>query len=517
VFKAVEEYKDEHSIEINSSVAEEAQAEESGELSNPNEELPVTFLFYELQRRYRIAERIHRLTPVVLVAHEVPAPHEVDEDWLVTHDWIIRRAILDDSFLPALTYVGARIVGDERALEELARNVELQRTLVDDLKDELGQARSAASRRYAALQEAFEKRAESLESDDGGWFGGLTETLTGVDLVDKATSFFGSDDSADAARLREEAARDAYERATRAEQETRGRVDRAVSALNDLTETYTKQLSEHLNRKAQIARLRVHVKQNILHYMQAIWTHEPPDQRYFRLHQVRVPVFNVKAKTYTIGPVNERRSFSGSKALGVPNYPVQVDVEMDPELRFQTLAEAADLDTLLGFKGNYLIFPLRESNALTDFMMTPWVDTALDLQDPDDAGNGTAEEFAEYVCCLKQTLEPTRFEELRPVLREEFKRILSNPRRNGEEIAVPTGSLYIEALPGAHPILEDFKLMHRAMDVKKVLADVRRSELDNVRMAARMLNADYEDPNVDSVKRVYVSGTHPNLDLDGDE
>ena len=32
----------------------------------------------------------------------------------------------------------------------------------------------------------------------------------------------------------------------------------------------------------------VHIKQNILHYMQAIWSYEPTDQRFFRLYNTPV-------------------------------------------------------------------------------------------------------------------------------------------------------------------------------------------------------------------------------------
>ena len=56
-------------------------------------------------------------------------------------------------------------------------------------------------------------------------------------------------------------------------------------------------------------------------------------------------------------------------------------------------------------------------------------------------------------------------------------------------VIVPTVSLYIEALVGTHPLLEDFKLIHRALDVKKVQAEVRHAELENIRLAARALRA----------------------------
>ena len=42
-------------------------------ITNSNQELPVTYLFYELERRVGISEKLHRVTPVILVANEVPA------------------------------------------------------------------------------------------------------------------------------------------------------------------------------------------------------------------------------------------------------------------------------------------------------------------------------------------------------------------------------------------------------------------------------------------------------------
>ena len=83
--------------------------------------------------------------------------------------------------------------------------------------------------------------------------------------------------------------------------------------------------------------------------------------------------------------------------------------------------------------------------------------------------------------------------------------LLTTPLRDNEEIIVPTGSLFIEALPGVHPLLEDFKLMHRAIDVKKVQAEVRKLEMENIRYAARLLADKHEDPDIE--KKIIVAGT----------
>src|SRR5262245_30366562 len=91
---------------------------------------------------------------------------------------------------------------------------------------------------------------------------------------------------------------------------------------------------------------------------------------------------------------------------------------------------------------------------------------------------------------------------------DQFKQLLidrlTSTRKDNELVVVPTSSLYIEALVGTHPLLEDFKLIHRALDVKKVQAEVRHAELENIRLAARALEGEREDPDVD--KKIIIEG-----------
>jgi len=523
VFKAAQEYRDERKLEISTEESFEQEFVESGEITNPNDELTVTFLFYELQRRYRVSEHIHRILPVVFVAQEVPAPHEIDEEWLIAYDWILRRFLLDDSFLPALNYLCTRIVGDEVALKEMSKNVELQRKLVAELKEEIMVYRRMSGQRYAALEEEIASSARAAE-DEGGGRGGVLGDIgafalggTGGLLLKKGTDFlFGDDKSPEAARIRERAARDAYEKAEQEERDFLGRLNQEVSALNAITQAYTKALSEHLNQKTQIARLRVHVKQNILYYMQGIWLMEPPDQRFFRLHEVKVPIFQKKAKSHynikarpTFNRIINADRFDSTDGV----YDFTVEPQLDPEFATATLVEVADLDNLLGFKGNYAIFPLKKSNPLTDFMMAPYIDQEWGLYDPDTVGNMTLDEFSDYVCCLKKKLSPEDFEAVKPELKELLKALLTTPLRDNEEIIVPTGSLFIEALAGVHPLLEDFKLMHRAIDVKKVQAEVRKMEMENIRYAARLLSEEREDPDIE--RKIVIEGSvNPNIDVD---
>src|SRR4029453_18695294 len=145
-----------------------------------------------------------------------------------------------------------------------------------------------------------------------------------------------------------------------------------------------------------------------------------------------------------------------------------------------TLWENADLDRPLGFKGNYMIFPLKKSNPLTDFMMVPYVDSELGLHDPDELGSWAPDDFARYARCLLKAprtnsdLSEAETSALETRLRDQYQRIVSSPRRVSDEIVVPTDSLFIEALPGTSPLLQGFKLEHREMDVEKVREETRK-------------------------------------------
>jgi hypothetical protein len=151
VLKATQEFKEERSVELGTESSYSSDSEESGTISNPNDEITVTYLFYELQRRFRVSEQIHRLTPIVAVAQEVPTPDQITEAWLVANDWILRRVILDDSFVPAMNYLSTKVVGDEVALRELYKNVEQQRNLVGELKGDLVAIQAQVNSKYAVL------------------------------------------------------------------------------------------------------------------------------------------------------------------------------------------------------------------------------------------------------------------------------------------------------------------------------------------------------------------------------
>ena len=128
------------------------------------------------------------------------------------------------------------------------------------------------------------------------------------------------------------------------------------------------------------------------------------------------------------------------------------------------LHEYADLDSLLGFKGNYMIFPLRKCTYLTDYMMQEYIDDYFGIRDPDLDSEYTT---SELVHLSEKLLNDDSVEEsAKEALRAMIKRRLTTPRRENELVVVPSGQLFVEALKGTQKLLESFKEAHRGLDVK---------------------------------------------------
>lgn len=498
VIKAAQEYKEERNIEINTEEAFGAEYTESGTITNPNDELSVTYLFYELQRRYRISEQLHRVMPVVLVAQAVPSPDQITEAWIISHDWILNRALLDDSFRSTLHYLAQKNVGDDFAIRELRKNLRQQRTLVNNLQLEFSKLKTQVEDKYASLQSKVSNRIDEEHEKrfyKWWWWWGVENKPD-------------SPPDPEMAKAMEQAAADDHKHAVEQAEKLAMSLQREVNALHQLTMDYNNVMREHLDRITQTRRLIVHIKNNILYYMQAIWSMEPPDQRFMRLYKVKVPQFEVE-KTCVVKADPAEDVFAQFRVPGQVKHTAWIHGNLVKEdidnykIDYKDLVQVADLDTMLGFKGNYMIFPLKEHNPVTELMASPYIDEAFGVMDPDELSNLNLEEFSKYICCLHDE-DPDKYAALKPVLKEWLEKLLADPLRNGDEIIVPTGSLFIEMLPSDKTLLEDFKLKHREWDVFKVQAEVRRMELENIRYAARLLNAEREDPDIE--RQIVVHG-----------
>jgi hypothetical protein len=505
VRKSAQEYRQQHRTEIDTTSSTELEETSFREIQNPNDELAVTYLFYELQRTYRLRERLQGLTPVALVANDVPAPDAIDDSWLVAHDWILRRAILDDSFRPALDYLTKSFVGAELNIAILESNAEAQKKVVEALGEQVRAQMGILSASERDVLSAVQNLGSSEEQQ------GLIDIVKGIfdPLGIAGTSDTGA---VDAAQLMVDYAKEARDRAERERARLLDQFTLAVSALQVAIDKLSVAVREHYDNVAAIDRLRVHVKDNILYYMQAVWSHEPPDQRYFRLYNIDVPMVEFASDGVTVEVMRDGGNLTDD-LLGREVGAVELPLPETTIVR-RKLVDVADLDEVLGFKGNYTIFALKENNYLTLRMMQEYLEVGDDLvlRDPDEFGELTVEELTELAACLHER-EPERFKERYARIRAALVEKLASPRAGSDLVIVPTSSLYIEALVGTHPLLEDFKLIHRALDVKKVQADVRHQELENLRLARRLFAGKDDDPDIDK-NIVITEGTPLTVETD---
>jgi hypothetical protein len=526
--KAAREYKNERSVEVSTKTEETFETSTSAEISNPNNEITVTYLFYELERRYAVASALHRVRPVILVAQNVPAPNEIDEAWLIAHHWILNRVLLDDSFRPALFYLSGGMAGDEASLAIKRAHWEAQKAMLAQLE---GQLRTTLSMRDE-LRETLVKTAQKLQVAD--------EMPTAMKVLSLGLAIDPAEKAIDVLEASRKAAETRLQYVEQALEDAQRKAGDAATALDAATKDYAAATQAKFDRHVAIDQLRVHVKQNVLYYMQAVWTYEPPDQRYFRLYTlpVKIPVSTSAVKIK--GAYKKQGQFPeviGTLSLPGSPWPMRSELgealnaaiangaatnedesEADPEtaeipphvlatmFETKTLSEVADLDSPIGFKGNYVIFPLKVPTFITTFMMKDYIDEETGLRDPDPEGNARP---AEILSLIDQI-------EAQTSLTDEQRATLTTLRAEvrtwvNDEIVVPTGQLFIEALPGAHPLLEEFKLRHRIEDVKKAQAEVRRAELENVRLAARILSNNYENP---TIERRVVVGADPTVTTD---
>jgi hypothetical protein len=501
VVKSAREYRAEHRTEVSTEEVREDESTSYREVRNPNDELTVTYLFYELQRRYLVDESLYKVMPVILVANEVPAPHEIDEGWVLRHDWIIKRAILDDSFLPALEYLSSNYTGEQIKLKVLWMAVEQQKGVVDQIAQQVQLAKQAVDAATLGLAGAQDMDVAGLKSAEAQK---LVKSF--FDPLNISQAGAGGDGNSDRARI--DFAKDALTRAQAKADQLTSDLTSQTTALQVAIDKYTAAETKHFSMLADIDRLRIHVKDNIIHYMQAIWSYEPPDQRYFRLYNLEIPVFEHHS-TASTQPMEEIQP-AGLHQLDLSSEQIKIQLPI-PDLSKEPnkLHQVADLDNLLGFKGNYMIFPMTRFNYMNWYMMQEYIDIdaktgVVTAQEPDPDSSVTGTDLVNAMAAI--TANGDKFANDQELFQEIVIRLLNN--QGPEMVIVPSNSLYIEALPGTHPLLEDFKLIHRAIDIKKAQAEARHAELENLRLAARLANAEYGDPDVE--KKIVIENDGKN-------
>lgn len=504
VLKAAQEYRKQTKTEVTTSTEETFENTTSGTLVNPNDEISVTYLFYELQRQFHISESLHRVAPVIAVAFEVPKPSDIDDDWLMTYAWILRRSLLDDSYHVALDFLTESSVGSEVALQTLGSTLERQQKLVDELnkKYEIQNRNTEAIMNEIVSLMTGDKVVKTVK-EVGDFVHGLLNPLAGL------FGGVGGDSGPDIGKFKEVLELQ-LERSEKQQQMLASRLKEAQGDLQGITDKFGKATREHFNKQTAITQLRIHIKENILYYMQAIWDYEQPDQRFFRLYDLEIDWFEPPEGTLPSSDLTPRINLDTGEiesAEGTWRLPMR-----DVRRSKRKLVDVADLDNLIGFKGNYALFAAKEPNYLHLHMMQDFIDTQVGgVRDPDTFADLDTQDLIDYLKCVRIN-DPDVYAAERDQIIDLINERQRSPRREKELVVVPSDSLYLECLPGKHPVLEDFKLVHRAIDVKKVQAEVRAQELENLRYAARLLQGERDDPNIE--KQIHISGPLDDVDVD---
>ncbi len=484
--KAANSVNQSRELEVKVSSAESTEEFAEGVLSNPNNELTVTYLFYELARRYRVFQRIRKVTPLVFVALEMPQPREITREWVLRYEWIIRRNLMDDSFEEHLDLIhNSTLPSLEKRIPVLKREIDAEKERLQEIEldIEVNDAQLTERRKeYLAAQALFSGSPRRRKSR--------------------------------VAARRITAAQQSTEEALEFELEDERELDEALrqsaQRISLLSERLLDMEDEFEYAKRLVDQLLLHIKDNILHYIQAIWRAEPPQQQLLRQFERNIPwpkfrYDNIRAEWVTRDNAPERLRRFPIPERGLVKLGQVLPKEVLIENR--RLAEVADLGSPRGFFGNYVIYPLLEENRVTAHMLKPYIDPANgSVVDPsDDAGidwKGIFERLSDVDEREKLKQPPNPLTETQIQQLQDAARAVIESSAVSDEVVVSSGQLFIEALPGTHPLLEDFKLRHRAVDVQRAMNETDALGLENYRMAARLAEGDTSDPSVDRYIRV---------------
>lgn len=503
--KASQEVRRETEVQYEIEVNDESVSESTRTLHNANDEMTITYVLYELERRYRVQSQLQAVQPVLLVAMPMPKPNDIDDAWLIEHAWIIRDVLLDRVFEEALD-----LLEDHRSQDEQ------QLAVLKSAYDAAFEVKNRADYEFQRLATLIiEQRTKVVGA-------GYAEGTVPGDMpvvqrvaIDLATSavgellnVFGGDDDAAA---RAEAARKAAERTleyldkqSAAATEAR---DRATETLNQASTAYSTALAGKAMVDQKILQLRLHVRGNVFHYLHEVWRRKDPDELFFSLYDVPVPFLppvagQCKLRTPTVAERDAEVPgvFIDGELYMVDILPV-TQVPAADKVPQKRLVEIADLDRPLGFKGNYAIFPLRVNSLLTDLMMVGFLDGYYGVRDPALDASYSAADLLEYAKAVwNDPVANLNANQKKRLTDLATKAGMRNPGYEAE-LALPTGKVWMEALKGGQALLEPFKLAHRGLDVLKVEEEVRRERIENLRRIQRigLKEAKLDDPDIEKV------------------
>ncbi|MGD9045175.1 MAG: hypothetical protein PVG06_15785 [Desulfobacterales bacterium] len=134
----------------------------ASEIQNPNDEIPITYVFSKLQRQYEVLTRLAEVNSVVFIAEPIPLPHQVTKEWVAKYDWIIAKTLLDDSFRDALISISQDAALDDMPMEKIDTMMD---TATNSLLTLASKAGNASLENIDVIQEAQKAYRESHKAN----------------------------------------------------------------------------------------------------------------------------------------------------------------------------------------------------------------------------------------------------------------------------------------------------------------------------------------------------------------
>jgi len=496
----------------------------ASEITNPNDEIAITYVYSKLQRQYEIQTTLAEVASVVLVPETVPKYNEITVDWIRAHDWILARVMLDPTFAADVA--------------ELAR--EPDEPPVDDPGGFIGTAASNAAKAisdyksftgggampdlFSGVHDGYHRHLERKRGVDLNIqrrqlrFGRLIRHIQ-ANILYYMRAIWGAEDADQ--RLRR------YSTITvptvwhfvpsGTPDPSQPDLEVAGEFLPDTGPTSMRPLTDVINPAGPVG----YTGNYAVYYLRG----DPAlldlngALTLLRAQYVRF-VVDVQGSGQTViqavavMPRYRKATYAvtrtGAGAWTVTHQatntqPAATSSNNDTTLQFDGLLVSFDAAPVVGqaftvdlLATDELEDPELRSLALTNPLPPPAnevgfysVDLLQDLATylPDVAALLPADVSGGWATLSQQAQDAVRREyHLYLLLKEHTRRFL-----------LETNNLIVDLDVGQTPALEEFKRLHRVVDVLKELEDAARRQLENTRRSERLSGGDFADPDVEQV------------------
>ena len=482
--KTAEKIRRDTKVTISTESEQTVETEQFSEIKNPNNEIAITYEYHKLQHQYEVFTHLAEMQMVVFVAEDLPTAGQLCDSNM--------EGLIRDH-----DWIFAKVLKDEsyrETLNELSQHV-------NDTEDAGTEGKSDDMQVFAGMQETAKDKFAKFEVGEGGQGG-----LSIPDIYAEPQRIY--------------------------QQELRAREER--QRANAVW-------------KQKLERLSTHIRQNLLYYFQAIWAHEPPDQRLLRY----------KKEGWRV-PIEWRGTIALFQNVGAPFSPNLAD--FTPTGREAELWEIIDPTGPIGYIGNYAVFALKPLadhweisqvsplgprsddrviagveqqgelvigvNEVLGVLANPYTNPITgSLKDPawdlfqrealtrtglfGHVRQLTDEEVYDFISYLPRLADPllddngdvirvANHELKRPISHEEWGEYLYR-KNNTRRFLVDSNNVYLNIRASSGAALEPFKRAHRYLDVLRAAEELRAERLKNIRRANLADSERAFDPDIQKV------------------